>query len=123
MKENLYPISQRRKTALHDAIGRLNSHDGHALSSSMQDDRLFVCAFWPLERKLNAHGLAIVLSHDKLSAEVKSFAINAASPSTAAAVISRTVSVDFQTAPAVYRRLASALEEVYSETKQLESKR
>lgn len=123
MKEDSSPIAQRRKSALLGAIAKLNSHDGHALSSSGGDIRFFSCVSWPLERKLKAHGIAIVLSQDNLSAEVKSFAINAPSPSTALAAVSRTVSVDFLTAPAVYRRLAPALDEVYNETKQLESKR
>lgn len=123
MNEQVSPLAQRRKNALHGAIGKLNSHDGHALSSSKEDSRLFACVSWPLERKLKAHGLAVVLSQDNLSAEVKSFAIKAASPSTAPSVVSRKVSIDFLTAPAVYRRLGPALDEVYNETKQIESKR
>lgn len=106
MKEVISPIAQRRKSALLGAIAKLNSHDGHALSISGGDVRFFFCVSWPLERKLKAHGITIVLSQDNLSADVKSFAINAPSPSTAPSVVTRMVSVDFLTAPAVYRRLA-----------------
>ena len=123
MNEDFSPIAQRRKNALNGAICKLNSYDGHALSSNSDDSKLFTCVSWPLKRKLKAHGVAIVVSGDNLSAEVKSFAINEASPSQAPAVVTRTVSVDFLTVPAVYRRLGAALDEVYNETKQLESKR
>lgn len=113
-------IDARRKRAFHGAIGKLNSHDGHALRSS-ENGRVHACQRWLDPKELKSHGIAIVLSEDKLTAEVKSFDIKAASPLAAAPVRTRTVSVDFQTAPAVYRRLSPAVEEIYAEMKAIEA--